>query len=330
MTVSISLKSIFLTLSIVLVVGMAWYLRTLVLSLLLSYILMAGFRPFIQKVEKSFGLGYKTASALTYFSSAIVFLILLGAFFGPFVSQSQTFVQNFPNLLGQLFLYFENLGIQVTPSQIQQVFAPSFNQMIASLVDLTVGSISLLLFVVSVFVITFYLVLEHDKAVNFFAKFFPEQEEKIISLEKEIERRVGVWVVGQISIAFIVAIITLVGLFVFRVNYFVPLSLLAFFLNPITGIGPVIAMIPAVVIASVQSPWLGLWVFVFYNIIQTIKENFVVPNVMGSRVGLNPFVILFVLLIGASLFGFLGIIVSVPAAVGVGVVIEDLMEGKNE
>jgi predicted PurR-regulated permease PerM len=165
-SVSVSQKSILLTILGILVVVVFWQLRTLVLSLLLSYILMAGLRPVVFRTQRIFRIGYSGASAVVYFSSIIILITLLAAFVGPLVSQFQMFVTNLPNIAKALASYAENLSLGITTSQAQTAIVPLFEQLVGRIISLTLGSVSLFLFSVSVFVTTFYLLLEHDGAVK--------------------------------------------------------------------------------------------------------------------------------------------------------------------
>ncbi|MDP2671759.1 MAG: AI-2E family transporter [bacterium] len=329
MTIAISKKTIFLSVFLIILLIFLWQLRTLVLSLILSYILVSGFRPLVKKTQRGFHLSYKVSAFLTFFVCFGLFFTLLGLFFSPFISQFQLFVANFPAILGEVLARAQSLGVNVSAEQLQKTLSPVLNQGIGSLINLTLSSISGFLFFVGVFVVTFYLLLEHDETLDFLASFFPGKEEKLKALEAEIERRIGGWVLGQILIAGLVGITTFAGLTVLGVNYSLTLTMIATFLSPIAGLGPLLALIPALVISAVQNPILAVWIFLFYNIIQTLKDNFLVPKVMSGIIGLNAFMILFVLLIGTVLFGFLGAVVSVPAAVGIGVIVEEIMKTKQ-
>jgi predicted PurR-regulated permease PerM len=93
--------------------------------------------------------------------------------------------------------------------------------------------------------------------------------------------------------------------------------------------GPVLAAIPAVIIAFLQSPTLGLWVIIFYTVVQQFENHVLVPIVMGRSVGLNPVVIILALLIGGSLAGIPGAILAVPVATVIVEIINDMAKHKE-
>jgi predicted PurR-regulated permease PerM len=94
-------------------------------------------------------------------------------------------------------------------------------------------------------------------------------------------------------------------------------------------VGPVLAAIPAIILAFIQDPIMGLWVILFYIIVQQLENHILVPIVMGKTVGLNPVAVIISLLIGAQLAGIAGMILSVPVATVIVEVLEDLAKKKE-
>jgi len=93
------------------------------------------------------------------------------------------------------------------------------------------------------------------------------------------------------------------------------IGLLAFLFEFIPMLGPVLGMIPAVIIALFQQPFpLTLWVIVYFIILQQVESNFIVPRVSGHAVGLHPLAALMSLIIGLDLGGIGGALLSVPLA----------------
>ena len=309
-------------------VVLVWSQRTLVLSVIFSYILVCCLRPVVKRVQSFLPVGYAVISVIVF----LLFFVLVGSvsaiFFSPLVEGFALLIRNFPTIAAEATARLGELGLSVDANQIEKLIAPGLNQAVTYFLNITINSISIFFFVISLFLITFYLLLEHDNVVNFAASWFPKKEGEIKKIEAKIARRVGLWVLGQIFIAALIGATTYWGLFLLKVNYIFPLSILAAVLSPIAVLGPLIAIIPAIAVASFQDPILGLWVFLFYNVLQTLKDNFLVPKLMSEATGLNSFAILLAILIGISLFGFLGAIVSVPVIVGVAVLIEEMRSKK--
>ena len=91
-------------------------------------------------------------------------------------------------------------------------------------------------------------------------------------------------------------------------------GLLAFFGQMIPRIGFFIMSIPPTLVALSISPMKALWVFVFFLAMDEIVDDFIMPRLRSYSMGLHPVVILFLLLIMGSAFGFIGILLSTPVA----------------
>jgi predicted PurR-regulated permease PerM len=79
-------------------------------------------------------------------------------------------------------------------------------------------------------------------------------------------------------------------------------------------IGPVVSGIPICILAALQSVNLGVGMLVFMVIMHFVESKFIMPILIGDRMKLHPAVILIVLLIGAELFGLLGMFLAAPIA----------------
>lgn len=119
--------------------------------------------------------------------------------------------------------------------------------------------------------------------------------------------------------------LSLVGL-----NYALPLALLAGFLEIVPTIGPILAAIPAVIVALTISPTMGLVVTGIYIVIQLLENNIIVPKIMQHAVGLNPVVIIIAILVGAELLGITGALLSLPFVSFVTVIFNSLQNGENK
>ena len=100
---------------------------------------------------------------------------------------------------------------------------------------------------------------------------------------------------------------TLIG-----IEYALPLAFIAGLLEIIPMIGPVIAAVPAIIVALTISPGLAVTVIIGYIVIQTIESNIFVPKIMQSAVGLNPVIIITAILVGSNFLGVWGALLSVP------------------
>jgi predicted PurR-regulated permease PerM len=165
---------------------------------------------------------------------------------------------------------------------------------------------------------------------GFFRSVLPAKyEDYVISLWKRAEHKVGRWLQAQLLLALSVGLFVFVGLSLLNVKYALLLGIVAMVLEIVPIVGPVISAVPGVILAFAQSPTLGLWVLVFYVAVQQIEAHVLTPLILGKTLGLNPVTVIIALLIGGTLAGLLGILLSVPVAVVIVEILDDLARQKE-
>lgn len=125
---------------------------------------------------------------------------------------------------------------------------------------------------------------------------------------------------GQITLMLIIGVLSWVGLTILGVPGAISLAIVAGVLEIIPNLGPVIATIPAVIVALLQgstyldiSPaWLALLVVIFYLLLQQLENSIIVPRVLGDAVGLSPLVVMTGVLVGTVAAGILGALLATP------------------
>jgi len=94
-------------------------------------------------------------------------------------------------------------------------------------------------------------------------------------------------------------------------------------------IGPFVTALPAVIVALTQSPLTALLTVVAYLVIQQLESNILAPNIMGKAVKLHPLAVVFALLVGGSLLGVIGAIVSVPLTAALSVILDEIRASRQ-
>ena len=97
------------------------------------------------------------------------------------------------------------------------------------------------------------------------------------------------------------------------------IGVIAYFVAVIIGVtnvipvfGPFIGAIPSLLIVVIQSPWHALYLLIFIVVLQQVDGNIIGPKILGSSTGLSTFWVMFAILIGGGMFGFLGMLLGVP------------------
>ena len=120
---------------------------------------------------------------------------------------------------------------------------------------------------------------------------------------------------GKILDSFIVGVLCFIGCSILRIPYALLVSLFVGITNIIPFFGPFIGAVPSVFIILTESPLKALVFLIFIVVLQQFDGNILGPKILGNRIGINGFWVLFSIILGAGLFGFAGMLLGVPVFV---------------
>lgn len=167
--------------------------------------------------------------------------------------------------------------------------------------------------IVTMPIILYYLLKEGDKLPLTFLQLFPTNlRESIGDLLKKVNTQISQYVRGQITVAFFVGLMFVIGYAIIGMKFGIVLGIFAGFLNIIPYMGSFIAMVPAVIVAIVDSPLMLAKVLLVFSIEQFIEGRVISPQILGSNLEVHPVTIIFVLLTAGKLFGLTGFILGIP------------------
>ena len=345
------------TFAILAILGGTWavyQIRDKIILLLLSFFLAAVIDPSVTTLER-LKVPRSLAIVIHYFLAIFVILFLLFSFIPIIADQIQgiaviigaevdsflanpqitlplvhadvnmrltTFVQatlqnlsihQFADALGQ---FGQNLSIAAQGSV-------RFATYIAgSVVDIVVSMIIVL-------VLAFFIQMEKEGIGRWFRSFLPTGFRTYVDNKSEaVHSKIGQWARGELLLMFTIFSLTLVALLILRMPYALTLAVLAGLCEFIPTFGPMIAAIPAILIALTQEGMVtGLVVLGVYYMIQWCENHLIVPIVMKRAVGLSPIAIIFAMLVGVSfsntIHPILGVMLAVPATTILVIFLED-------
>jgi predicted PurR-regulated permease PerM len=166
-------------------------------------------------------------------------------------------------------------------------------------------------------VLTFYLLRDWDRLTAAAAGLLPKpRREAIIGLAVECDSMISKYLRGQVTVAIAMGVLTGVGLWVARFPYAGTLGLIMGVFSVVPYLGIVLSLIPAIFIALVSGS-VGvslLKVAAVYGLAQLLETAVISPRIVGESVGLHPVLVLLALALGGFFFGFVGLLIGVPAA----------------
>lgn len=256
--------------------------------------------------------------------------------------QSMSFVENLPGYLDIIENKVNEILSDPIFSQVQDQLEASNEKLIASMTDIiqnlsrstiqNIGSffgavVTVVLAVITMPFILFYLLKDGRQLAPYFVKFLPTKMRKpSLTVLKEMNDQVSSYIRGQLTVAFAVAIMFMVGFSLIGLDYAITLGIAAGFLNLIPYLGSFLAMVPAVFLGIVGGPVLLVKVLVVFVIEQTIEGRLISPLVLGNELSIHPVTILLVLLTSGKLFGLVGVILGIPVYAAAKVIITHIFE----
>jgi predicted PurR-regulated permease PerM len=175
------------------------------------------------------------------------------------------------------------------------------------------GTVSFILGMTVVPFWLFYLLNDQVKAQRGLLGLIPLRfRADFLNLLRITDGILGAYLRGQLLLCAAIAVMATAGLTVLGVQYSAVLGLLAGMFEILPFIGPILGLIPAVIVATLQSPLLGLWTLLLFIVIQQVENVVLVPRVSGHAVQLHPTLIMVVLVIGNEVAGLWGMILAVP------------------
>ena len=169
-------------------------------------------------------------------------------------------------------------------------------------------------------VLTFYLLRDYDRILARLRGLLPRgREAAVVEFAREYDVLLSRYLRGQLTVALIIGVMTGTLLFVVQFPYAFLLGALAGVMGLIPFLGLVLSLIPAVIVALVSGSVLVslVKVAVVYGLVQILDGGVISPRIVGDSVGLHPVWIVLALSVGGFFFGFVGLLISVPVAVGV-------------
>ncbi len=168
-------------------------------------------------------------------------------------------------------------------------------------------------------VLTFYLLRDYDRLVTGVDGLIPAGRAGIRRALSEYDRLLSAYLRGQVLVSVTVGTMTAVGLLIVQFPYALFLGAVVAVFNVVPYLGLVLSLIPAVAIALASGdPGIALLkVGVVYTVAQSLESGVVSPRIVGDSTGLHPVWILLAIAVGGFFFGFLGLLIAVPAAVGI-------------
>ena len=332
-----------------------WLLKTLggllapfILAFVLAYIL----DPIVDRLERR---GMRRAWAVAALAIPALALISVGLIFGvpAIIEQVNTLIEQLPAALQRGVTWLQNLRTRVLAGQIPllrgeafartlESFSPErlaeyINQQQAALAArawsafLGVGRgvtivLSIIGYVVLTPVLTIYLLIDFDRLTTRANGLIPrDKRDKWLPFMAEYNFLLSRYLRGQMLAALIAGVLTWLGLWILGFPYPALVGAVAGVFNLVPYLGLVVSAIPALIISLLSGNIIASLIkaAAVFGVVQTLDSSVVGPRIVGGSVGLHPVWVIFALAVGSFFFGFVGLLLAMPAAVFLKLIVRD-------
>ncbi len=268
----------------------------------------------------------RVLSVLLVYLLMISFISLaIGIIIPPLVEQTTALISRLPQIISTINDFFAFAKVPI--EDVSSVISKHLQGFIGNIVSISTAIFSSIFLILTVLVITFYLLLDWQKFITLASSpFSGKQEKKVISVISKLEAGLGKWVRGQLALSFMVGVLTFLGLELLGVPYALPLALVAGILEIIPIIGPIISAIPAILVGFTISPFMGLAAAALFIVVQQLENHVIVPMIMSKVIGLQPPIIIISLLIGAKIAGIGGAFLAPPVLIIIKIIVSEFLK----
>jgi len=290
----------------------------LILTLLFYYLL----RPLVRFLIKQ-GLP-KIISIIVSFLITIGLLVLLGTLAGnTIIYEFNQLVKDLPGVLKIAektitdLIKSGNLDFLSTNEVIERVSTfmektvPVIGGSIFSGISSVVSIVTAMLIVP--FILFYFLKDDRmfaEKTINFFPKNYRDETMDVL---RDVDKTLSSYITGQAMICLVIGVLMYIGYLIIGLKYALVLALFSMFTAIIPFLGPIIGVLPALLVGLSYDFIVIVKILIIMVIVQQLEGNLITPQIMGKRIDTHPVTIIMVLLLSASLFGFVGILIAIPS-----------------
>ncbi len=303
----------------VLITGFVLYIlflaRHIIIWLLFAVIISLLVEPVIKFLRRIYVP--KFLAVMLVYLSILSIIGLIIYFTAPIlIFEINQFIQNIPDYFNKVNPFLQDIGIDIakdfdsfSASLLSNIKENSSSIMKA--VSVFFGGLSSTIFI---FTLAFFISLEEKGLENFLVLLVPKKyESTVLTIAKRSQFKVAAWFGVRILACLFVGTASFIVLFLLGVKYAFILSLISGVLNFVPYIGPAITSIVVLSSIGISDSWVvAIYALIALLIVQEIENKLLTPLLSKKFLDFPPVLVLLSLLIGGTIFGFLGMIFLVP------------------
>ena len=238
------------------------------------------------------------------------------------IGYATAFLRSNKDLLNDLLIRFDFLSVDgdqlvVAWENIATKLSGNITMVLDNLFAISMSIVGTVFDLLVALITAFYILLDKDRLGAQIKKigYSCMKEDSVVELiywTRQANRIFAGFISGKIVDSAIIGVLCYIGMLIFRMEYPLLISLVIGVTNVIPFFGPFIGWIPCALILLLVNPMSALWFSLFILFLQQLDGNVIGPHILGDSVGVSALNIMIAIVIGGGLFGFAGMLLSVP------------------
>lgn len=317
---------VFIIIGLVIVYFLSPVLIPFALGIILAYIL----NPLVVHMKRV-GIPRWLTITVLFVVGLIIFLLLLSLLVPVFEKQILNLIDSAPQVLAWLQA---KTSLQLDPDALKQALvhhlqagSSVFRSVWAAFMSSSRVLIETVISVVIIPIVAIYLLRDWDRVTQNLIDLLPRKHrEKTVSMVKECGEVLGAFFRGQLLVMIGLAILYCVGLAIVGLDLWLVIGITAGMLSVVPYLGFIIGFLLSIadVVIKYHSWWYLLYVCIVFAIGHVAESYILQPWLIGNRIGLHPLAVIFAVIAGGILFGFVGVLLALPVAAVIKVLLRHL------
>ncbi len=289
--------------------------RSFIIPLAFSALFAIVLNPLLRKLE-----GWGVPRILAIILAMLSFTLILSALATYSAYQLNLLMEDLPSIQKRVVELFDQvlanlesvLGFELAERN-GSMWKDALKRVAPFFGDFISGTSSAATIIVQIPIYIFLILLYKEKFLRFLGEVLTDSS-TAHSRVSEVKKVVQGYVSGLFIVILILAILNSLGLWILGIRYALFFGIFSAVLTVIPYLGNFIGGLFPFLVALVtkDSAWYAVGVIAIYAVVQFLEGNFITPNIMGSKVSVNPLAALISLIIGGQILGLAGIILAIP------------------
>ncbi len=330
------MKFLLVLAAVVLIFVLMPYIESVIMGLGISFIIAYLLSPPVDWLENH-GMNRTLAVVL-------IFLLLFGGvalgikFLIPTIAQEAKsiaqFIQNEnpDSIIEKLQTIFSERFPALKKPEVAQSISIKLHNLFKALtlksLNILVSFLSSFIMIITIPFITFFFLKDGRNIKKAVIQLVPNRYfEMSLNLIHKSNDKLGSYIRGQLVVALVIGILSIIAMFVLNIPYFFVIGVVAGLANMIPYFGPWVGALPGIVVGFMETGSIGtvISVIIAFAVVQLLDNIFVSPIIVSKSVDIHPLLVIIILLVGSSIAGILGMLFAIPVFAVIQVVIKEII-----